>query len=313
MSLLTIGSWIVTASPISAQEEYESPTPENTVGEDQEALSGENIGYLQSRTNVITWNMCNGQSSSACDNDATDRPATHVDVAVAYSPDGYRPLGVATQEMCESSWIHLTQTLNNPGLSYRFNRYVASTNIGSDCYKHGNGVFWRGGCGGSDCTHNDNFNNQASPDEFRGFSCGLSNSFNFLPCSAHMTNKRQDTDGNPGTPPIYFVAGAQSQQLREYTTQSSAYFNAFGMGDFNIDHTAVTLRGWKNLYHEGDSCICHWTHDGRPSPDQKLDYIWFKKSRCIGRGALPYIRLLPQSQPGWSDHSIYRAYPRCSF
>ena len=47
--------------------------------------------------NVITWNMCNGQSAP-CNNDATDLPAR--DLVNAVKDAQFKPMAIMLQEVC---------------------------------------------------------------------------------------------------------------------------------------------------------------------------------------------------------------------
>jgi hypothetical protein len=288
------------------------PTPEST--------DGANL------RNTMTWNMCNGVGVD-CSNLAKNWPAIRLAFTVAHST--VKPIAVATQEMCNASWIHLKEALNAiAGVTYHFNKYDATVDPDSVCLTHGNGIFWRGGCFQPDCTDKGPYDSiiQAPSDERRGWVCGRSNTLAMIACSTHLSNKKSNGI------PIY----AQDQQYiyRNYGSAVSAYGNVFvGAGDFNLPWTSPHMNGQTGFYGwfwEGDDDYnISWTYRSYNNPTwdkRKIDYIWYgRRWRCDGLAHNPQFHELeiprPKTNPSWppehlrggSDHLMYRGYPDCEF
>ena len=162
-------------------EQGDDPLPESGGGSQPAPESGPVIDYgtLLAWPNVVTYNLCNphehccnheDQNSFFCQTrGARHEVAQHVVAAVAYSPTpGARPLTVATQEMCEDSWVYLAGALTSGGYNYTYNRWKASISS-SPCEIYGNGIFWRGGCraGAATCKLDTPFNTQSSSERVR--------------------------------------------------------------------------------------------------------------------------------------------------
>ena len=237
--------------------------------------------------NVITWNMCNGQSAP-CNNDATDLPAR--DLVNAVEDAQFKPMAIMLQEVCLASRVYLFNELTPLGYS---SAYINSNTMSSRCKEHGNVVMWLGGCYGgtaSSCSARAYYpagDQHANDDDTRGWVCGRGAFPSFTSCSTHLTQKSDQ------------VAGQQSER---YRTLVSFYAGITPMtnagGDFNI----VGPNGvqyWHQAWLESDDPLWRATHQS----EGKIDFIFTPRSQCRPRLAelVDTIR---------SDHHRLYGYPK---
>jgi hypothetical protein len=166
--------------------------------EDQSA-NGEGVN----RPNAISWNLC----SESCNLATGESGYVLFD---AYQAALRKPRAIATQEMWETDWEVLTDSL--PGSTYDWQFYVATEDPNEDiCDRYGNGIFWAGGCGGPPpCYVNGPFSAQFGGGEDRGFAYGTSADYTFTACSAHMDTA--DSQADPADPPVPGVRRLASER-----------------------------------------------------------------------------------------------------
>ncbi len=294
------------------------------VASSQEASSGRFIEddtppYGRDLQNYVTWNLWQGAhwgGSSV----PTDRLQQRVKNSRRY------PRAVATQESCIRAFRDLRAELSDIGYNGAF--YTSNPNVSTNCERHGNAIFWRGGCAGGfqQCVDAEPFPHQSGdPDEHdnRGWACGRSLQYSAFYCSAHLTNINVDS-GDPE-----YHARLQSIQYRQKSEAVLAWVNipTVFMGDFNIDYRAYNpgFQAWRVNHREADACDgqinptggCFNTFSLGPGEqrDRRYDYIFAAEGPgfCF-RADDPSFYFGERNDPAEpviSDHVMIRGYFGC--
>jgi len=268
--------------------------------------------------NYVTWNVWQGVGWSGALT-PTLRFATRIVQSRRY------PRAVAGQEMCYNGFLQMKDALNDSPLNYDGAFYESNEpTADTDCNRHGNGIFWRGGCYGglSVCVDRHEFAHQGGEDDTRGWACGRSSQYDAFYCSAHMS--QINTPQFPLDPEQHArLQSVQYRQKSEFVRGAVGIPTVF-MGDFNIEveQSNAGMQDWYQYHREADACSpantrtgCFRTFSIEPgeSRSRKYDYIFASKPspQFCSRADDPSFYFGPYGSSVISDHVSIRGYFGC--
>ena len=234
--------------------------------------------------NNLDWNIRGGYASGL-GNNGNVNPSNQLSGYVGYTPASMA-YAVATQEMCTLQYSTLAGWLSERG--YKSSRIVTNVNENSNCFEHGNAIFWRGGCVNvGDCDPMGHFGTQGGESDLRGFVCAVAGTgVGTARCSTHLSNNSDRTV-------------AQNQSYEYYVqmyNRAAAGGAVVAMGDFNLNPTQFP--SWSPYFVEGDP----WNYPTHPTGG-KIDRQLYSYPFCVISYNPPSIYDNP-----FSDHHVYRAW-----